>query len=596
MDLTKYHIAVWKCLSVVALCVSSFYGGRLTKTIDSVPNSKGYENGEVSSRETRQKIAPPLFLSNPQEVNSTSRNLDELWRFKNSLAGKNPNEVLRGLRNMDGGPDEEKCRLLFEAWAADDLISALSAAQADQNRDIQFWATDAVLGVALLDSHEKGLELLLGLPQGSVTLKLAASMFSKWANQDSNSLAKQLININSAVARQSAIFSLSTHYGKSDPESGLRWLDSLSAGSEKDSARNGIVAGWASVDPARAAAFLEREGGPRYDISTYLSVIGEWARTDPSSAVKWAQTIDDKEKRNFLVGNSIISMWSSAHSSEEVLSLAGSLPSGEMRDAALSNLMYNWKTDDFSKLAELYFKDRDSSDRILADSVFASQWVRFDYKGAKEFLESNAIPFTYKSLAQEVKKEEARRIDLLSMGDYIENLGSSDDYTLIPDILTTVINEDPERVSLILKKLESSPRYDHIVNHIASNMGEKSPLDALTWIDANVRSGSQTAAKEPVLDSWLKVDQYSASAYVARMPPSYSKDQAALAVCESVAGADVESALSWALSISDEKTRVRAITTVGKNIDFKSFSNHSEAILNSGISDSELELLQQGLK
>lgn len=72
------------------------------------------------------------------------------------------------------------------------------------------------------------------------------------------------------------------------------------------------------------------------------------------------------------------------------------------------------------------------------------------------------------------------------------------------------------------------------------------------------------------------------------------RDASASAIAGSSArSGDVKSALAWALSIKDDKLRRGGLAEIGKFIDNGDPSRYSEDILDSGISNEEIQYLEK---
>lgn len=520
--------------------------------------------------------------------------MDRLARVNDlGLLSNDPAQALAFLRRRSKGRiDEQLIRVVFESWAAKNAAEAFAVAQSPENTDIQFIATDAVLGAVLASSPDDALGMLLSLEPSGFSQSLTTSLFRKLAVQDVALLKGKLGEIKSPSAKALATAAVALELGQANPEQGLKWIDSLKGDSNKRDALASLLNGWAKIDPKAAATYLDSQNPSVLSPTVSSLFLSQWALSDPASAFEWAKNIKGVTERQFAVSNVMMYMQAGSFSSQETLAAVTSLPAGRMKDEALANIINNWKGDDFTELAKTAYADGSDVPGTASEAALAYKWVSSNYEEASAFLDTLSSKDLAPALLREVTKGMIQNEPDKAVG-VLTQMASEGNLAIVPSALEAFFNADSEDAKAFMTNLEGTPRYNETLTMFAAAYANQNPRDAYEWIENNVDDGLKSAAVRVVIDQWLRTDQHSASEFISNMPESLSRDVASSTLAASIAKSDLPSALEWASAIRSDEIRRESLGKIGQYVDFKHPDKYSEAILSSGLCSDDIQYLEQ---
>ena len=525
----------------------------------------------------------------------TSETNDNLLEFQ-ELVKSDPAKALSFLRNRSKGEfDPQLYRILFLAWAKHDPKQAFDEAKSPSNRDIQSIAVEAVLSVVLKSNSKFALTLLVSLNKSSNGKFLAASFFNKWAEMDVRGLKESLSEIQSTEYRAVAISSIAVWSALHNPAEAINWINTLTNSADQREALNGLIIGWARSSPTEALSYLESRDGGDIDQSLIASLMMEWTKSDPHAALEWTEKIKDANIRQVAITTIITSMLDNQLPYAETLKFVDDLSTGKLKDDAMSVLVNNWNGDSFKELADAAYLGGSSIAGTGGEASLAKKWVAAKPMEAIEYLKALNSMDSAPMLSREVLRYMATK-DPAGATELAYQFSMNGNPRLVSKVLQGLLEASPEVAKSLIVKLDGSQVGEDLANRFATSYGRKNPAAALDWINHDVPESRREALTRTILNGWVDFDQVGASEYVTKMPDSKLKDTSASSISLSIAGSDIANSLKWAVSIKSEILRRQTLAEIGKYINYNDPKLNSEDIINSGILDDEIQLLENNGK
>ena len=216
-----------------------------------------------------------------------------------SRAGDAINEAVgerdpeRNARNMADLGDPKAIGYAASIWATKDHDAALKWAQELPEGKLRTEALSGVLWKFAENHREEAMAWLSQQPADGPSYVAAAAqtIIQNTQDKDLKRITQWVASLQQPDARDSAITHLALHYSADWLfEAGLKWLDTLPSGKERDIAINNFVsngAGSRSEVRSELAATIQDAKIRRY---TLQSAFDGWSRGDPDAAREWLQT------------------------------------------------------------------------------------------------------------------------------------------------------------------------------------------------------------------------------------------------------------------------------------------------------------------
>jgi hypothetical protein len=199
-------------------------------------------------------------------------------------------------------------------------------------------AVQLLAGVWVARDADAAFEWLVGN-----SVRIGVASFAELAQQLSYQdpiAAARVANRIPSNARGAWIQGVASSYGRADPEGALAWIEQFEGVPGYDVAVSELVQGAAAHDPQAAMRLLASVSDT--SLGSYRGAAGSvalyLARQDPAAAAQWALDVTDAQARAFAIG-AVAREWAEANA-PAARNWAMSLPHGEVRDAALTSLLY----------------------------------------------------------------------------------------------------------------------------------------------------------------------------------------------------------------------------------------------------------------
>ncbi len=188
--------------------------------------------------------------------------------------------VLRGMLTRGGSSDQEGIAKWIDRLQDADLRARLIR---DANQ------------ITFMNSTQDNLPLALLMPSGAEREKRLIELTTDWAERDPAAALAWLKNHDEPkVALAVQVASLGG-IAQDEPQTALAAWSSMPAGAAREQAADAITKGWASRDPAQAAAWwaaqaVAREGKQDLPWGTAEAIMEKWTIRDADAALAWAES------------------------------------------------------------------------------------------------------------------------------------------------------------------------------------------------------------------------------------------------------------------------------------------------------------------
>lgn len=299
-----------------------------------------------------------------------------------------------------------------------------------------------------------------------------------------------------------------------------------------------LFARWGEEDPTAAMAYTKTMGFAGAFVSG--TVMQSWAAKFPQDAAQYYTDNPNEFRMSGMMGGRgrgrgastagvIATEWARQDSSG-AMSWAQSLEGRDQREA-MRGIFTQTAQEDPEKAAAMLSSVTDPEAREDAQNSVAREWGKKSWEDATAWIASLPADDQGKATAQALR-------------------GLSD--------------TDPAAAAANLSSVPEGEERDNVMESIARQWGRDDPSAAAAWV---MESGSEEAQKDSigrVMSSWTQADPVAALTFINDQPEGGVRDNAASSFVMANQGGEVKGNLTLAETISDERTRSRAIgMTVG---------------------------------
>lgn len=389
-----------------------------------------------------------------------------------------------------------------------------------------------------------------------------SSIFYQWARRDpeaAKAAAARLEGRQGDQARSSLVSSLA----QTDPKAAWEFAKSLPAHREGYmDPRMQAVAAWAQTDPRAAltaALELPDAGGRTRAVS---SAVGAWARSNPAEALSYAKSLSDPS----LKSDVLRAMASSAEGDPRALLdvVVESMPAGDNYRDAVRNIFSNWARRDPAAAAAAVLTVPAGRVQSEAISSIASQWVA---SGKRQ----EALQWVRQLPEGQARENALENIFSKWATDEPQQAVAAAN-TLPPELRKSVIqsiasgwsNRDPQGVLQWAGSLTDPAQRRDVMRPALIQWAGDSPEAAAAYLD-RLTADDRAEIMPSVVDRWASKNTEAAAEWLARQPASPAKDTAIERLGQKIAAEDHETAMSWAVTISDAKRRERQMESLARD-------------------------------
>ena len=184
----------------------------------------------------------------------------------------------------------------------------------------------------------------------------------------------------------SAAASIATEWARQDSAGAMKWAESLEGRDRRDAIR-GIIAEAAKEDPSEAVAMLSSITDPEAKKDAQNSIAREWGKKNWGEAKAWISTLPADDQG----GATALALRGLADSNpKEAAANITSIAEGEARDDVAADIAREWGREDPSSAAQWLMESGSAKAQEDGIGRVVSSWVGQDAGAALEFV--NAQP------------------------------------------------------------------------------------------------------------------------------------------------------------------------------------------------------------
>lgn len=296
---------------------------------------------------------------------------------------------------------------------------------------------------------------------------------------------------------------------------------------------------WGEEDPTAAMAYTKTMGFAGMFVTG--TVMQSWAAKFPQDAAQYFTDNPSEFRMSGMMGGrgrgggastaGVIATEWARQESAGAMTWAQSLDGRDQRDA-MRGIFSQAAKDDPSKAAGMLSSVTDPDARKDAQNSVAREWGKKDWNEAQG---------------------------------WIAGLPADEQAGATSQALRGLADSNPSEAASNISAIPEGEDRDNAMESIARQWSREDPAAAAAWV---MESGSENAQEESigrVMSSWVQQDSAAALTFVNEQPEGSVRDNAASSYVMANQSGNVQENLSLAETISDERTRSRAIgmTTVG---------------------------------
>jgi hypothetical protein len=412
---------------------------------------------------------------------------DALTMVIYKAARENPEQALELLRRQPlSSASSDYAGYLFTPWAEHD-VDAAAAAAVQLHGDMAERALRVVAQRMGQEDPTKAMAWAASVPNLSARNELIRTVANQWAEADPQAEIRWARGVSDAAMRRDGITKGIAALAGTDASAALEQIHTMPAGDDRDTAVRAAALQIAGKD-ARSGLQLLSElpaGSSRNDSTERICNI--WGQSEPRAALDWfmenagSSAISDTALSGYKGGiTQIIHEWT-ANSSEDAISWAKTLPTGDHRDAAMTAIVN-----------ELTTTDLDRAQALFADLSSGAQ-------------KSAAYPLTNALCLQDANKAQSFALSLPP--------GPAQNNAL-NTVASQMADRDPVSAAQWLGTLVPGKGLDSAISGFAMATVDRDPEAALAWAVTIGDQRNREKQTETLVSLWMASDSAAACAWL----------------------------------------------------------------------------------
>ncbi|BCU78792.1 hypothetical protein [Luteolibacter sp. LG18] len=368
----------------------------------------------------------------------------------------------------------------------------------------------------------------------SLSLSASRSNRSGSASTDNRAnRAKSLADIRKTPGQNGRIQALLDYYQNLTPDQ----MEAEAAKLENMPMNERIMASillfgrWAETDPKAALAFSDKMG--MAGMFAKPTILQSWASVDPENAAKYFA----ENPREF-----------------QMMGMGG--PGGRGGNSGASVIAGEWaKSDPQAALA--WAESLQGRDKTQAMTAVVRELATSDPQKAVTMaaaMEGDAQKDAYASIASQWGAK-----DFTAAEAWIKSLPADQQASAMAEAIGSLANTDPQLASQKIASMADGREKQDAINSVVNSWSREDPKAAATWLLAQGGEDVSRNAMRDLMRNWSSQDDASAVAFISQQPSGTVRDEAATSYIWSNRSDNPQAVVSLAESITDERSRERAI-------------------------------------
>jgi hypothetical protein len=268
-------------------------------------------------------------------------------------------------------------------------------------------------------------------------------------------------------------------WGQLDAEAALQWVSTIPEPARRNSLRQQVIQGWASVNPGQALAYLEQQLQVSGSAVRAREVFEGVQHADDATALTFFSSLDVK-KYGEEAANLIWMLF--GRNPDQVASFVATLPEGDLKRLAV--------------------------DRVI------DHWARYDPWAAKAWMERVVPPEAGASARLELGESWARVDPAGAVRWFLELPPEQQERRTLDRILYRWLAEDPGSCSEWLATQPPTPWLDSARSYRAQQIARRDPAAAMEWVHGIADPKQRERLEEQLVWEWYRRDRTATVDYV----------------------------------------------------------------------------------
>lgn len=323
-----------------------------------------------------------------------------------------------------------------------------------------------------------------------------------------------------------------------------------------------LYSGLSNEEFAREAEKLDGLPFNERILSAYI-LFAAWAETSPYEAFSHANT--KMGRAGMFVRPTILQSWASMdpkaastyyESNKSEFAMMGMMGGGRGRNTGAGTVATEWAKQD-PEAALAWAKTLGGRDAEDASTKAISQIASTDPERASRLtaeLSGDALSKANTSIASEWAKR-----DWGSAQSFIESLPDEQRGDALGAAVESLASEDPRLAASKALDIPEGNARDRAVESVTESMAQEDPAAAAQWVLENGSEQAQSGSMRVLMGNWVSRDVQAARAFAVGQPEGALRDSAVSSYILSDRRGSPEENIQLASSITNERTRGRAI-------------------------------------
>lgn len=534
----------------------------------------------LGRRGPSQGLALARSLTAPSERHEFASSLLAEW------ANLDPKSALNAAGEFFKLPkDAADIGRLIGAWARRDAPAATAHLRSLGDGPAQARLARVVLSNLAGFSGAMAADLLPRFPSAMRHAGTVGEIVNQWAQQDSQAALRWAEGLEDANARRIALGAIlewasnedpkaaldlfqrhkdepslvhaAARSFASDPQAGLRWIETLTSRRDRDTAFQGLLQAWSQLNPKGAAEHVATLPPGELRNNALNTVALQFAQARPEDAVDWVKSLASAQER--LAVSTQLAWHFASQDPEQGVALLESLPKGPARTQAMATFASNWAENDMDGAVAWMKAQKDPRTRkdLLANVV--GPWSHSDPAAAAAYLAtlpaSDVDPGTWSNVASNWAVRSPK--DALA---WVQSLPEGESSRLAT---LAAVNQwaerSPAEALAFAQSLPTAELRQHSIEAAFQSWGGSDPAEASAALAKIQDPVLQSAVATQVVGKWAEKDPVAAAAWLAQQPEAVRTDEVLQSLSSQLVQFEPQTALQWAATIQDENARNGAI-------------------------------------
>jgi hypothetical protein len=380
----------------------------------------------------------------------------------------------------------------------------------------------------------------LNLKKGSEQRYALQGVFAKWTESDPEAAHQAAMSLPKGNARKQALNDVMSNWARRDPQAAFAAVKSTED-ADKGLFRT-VMASWASMDPVgAAAAFGTLNTRQQQESSSYIA--REWASNDPRAAADWAFSLPSGQLRSAAMGQ-VFSKW--AEEDGPAAAAALSRVPTHQRAQALQSVMSSWVGQD-REAAMAWAENLESPSERSRALVSCATGVDFSDKEAIDSILAKIPSGHYRTAALQQIVQNNQWGESEGLVTWLQELSPTDrDTALNGGSFYSLIDSDPKATAALLAESQAGLNREWMWTRVADQLAIDDPAAALEWVNGIEAPALKKKAEISAISAWAQDDRNGAFDYARGLSDPKQKVDAVNAIINNWAQEDVEGLMRWA--------------------------------------------------